>query len=375
MDHGVSYNNKERHGLAVGKFYPPHRGHHYLIDTAVAECDTVTVAVCYSSVENISVGDRQTWIEDRHPNVRTIAVKDDTPVLYTDQTWGWFLDALMESLDARNVSLTGGNHPYPNIVYSGESYALEFARRLTARYDDRVFRAEFPERVEARIMDRSVVGTSASLFRDDPAGNWDLLAPATRAGLCKRVVVLGAESSGTTTLAKSLATSFKTTVVPEYGRYFDWAVGKHHEWKPEDFNHIAVMQRLWEDKLARESQNGLLVCDTNEWATEMFSLVYIEDSNWGVREAAEDAPADLYLVTNHNGVKFEDDGTRFNSGQRPWMTDWLLDHLPIEKTFLLSGDPGRRLDDAVAYTKEILKWDIATPLEYREESEQWDMTR
>lgn len=43
------------HGLVIGKFYPPHLGHEYLIRTAAAHCRNVTVAVLGSSVESISM--------------------------------------------------------------------------------------------------------------------------------------------------------------------------------------------------------------------------------------------------------------------------------------------------------------------------------
>ena len=33
-------------GVVIGKFYPPHRGHKHLIDTAQAQADQVTVIVC-----------------------------------------------------------------------------------------------------------------------------------------------------------------------------------------------------------------------------------------------------------------------------------------------------------------------------------------
>ena len=33
-------------GVVIGKFLPPHRGHSYLIDTALAGADQVLVIVC-----------------------------------------------------------------------------------------------------------------------------------------------------------------------------------------------------------------------------------------------------------------------------------------------------------------------------------------
>lgn len=356
-----------KHGLAVGKFYPPHAGHHWLIDQASADCNKLTVAVCYSSVENIPVEQRIEWLKDRHPqaHIEFIAVKDDTPVLYTDETWGWFLDALMEALDARWNPYLVDEPTYPNHIYSGEAYAkTEFAPRLLAEYDKRVFRDAFPREIGATVYDRSINPISATLFRERPHKHWELLAPATRAGLTKRVVICGAESTGTTTLAKDLAREFETTVVPEYGRHFDWAVGKHHTWKTEDFLHIANRQKLWEDDLARESRNGVLVCDTDEYATAMFHEIYLGEEAPLIVEKAAMTPADLYIVTDHEGVDFVDDGTRYNSHKREWGTNWLLNNLP--DALLVTGDRDQRLRQAITAVMLTREWDIATPIEYRQ---------
>jgi len=359
------------HALVVGKFYPPHAGHHYLINKAIRECEKVTVAACYSSVENIAIEDRQAWLYDAHgersETFEVITVKDDTPVAYTDETWGFFLDALMESLDWQ------GELGYPDTIYSGESYAPEFAERLDRRYDDRIARDlsdSFPDKgtVRAIVVDRNEIGfqISATAVRSKPQAYWDYLAPATRAGLAKRVVICGAESTGTTTLAKALAQHYRTTVVPEYGRHFDWAVGKHHKWTHADFIHIAEEQKRWEDKLARVSENGLLICDTDEFATAMFSEVYLGEQTPEIIDIAKLSAADLYIVTSDLGVPFEDDGTRHDSGRRPWMTQWFATNLP-SNTAEVFGDHETRLKVAIQLIDKMLQqgWHIEDPIEYR----------
>jgi len=40
-------------GLIIGKFYPPHLGHSYLIERAERDCKQVTVIVCYKETEAI----------------------------------------------------------------------------------------------------------------------------------------------------------------------------------------------------------------------------------------------------------------------------------------------------------------------------------
>lgn len=354
--------------LVVGKFYPPHIGHHKLIDTALAENEHVIVAVCHSSVENIPVEDRVAWLKAEHPTAEFIEVYDDTPVEYTDETWEWFLDSLMDSLD-RPVSFATYRDLYPGIIYSGEDYAPEFARRLDERYDRRMRDMDaFPELVTYRLLDRMELPVSASLFRSNPPKAWELLRPAAKAGLCKRIVVCGAESSGSTTLARALAFEYETTVVPEYGREFDWAVGKHHTWTDADFVHIALWQYLWEAELAKHSRKGLLICDTDEFATAMFSEIYLGQETPGVREIAEATPADLYIITGSE-IPFVDDGTRFNSGRREWMTDWFRENLPEGRWVFVKGPEHYRLMEAIHHVDRLLSdWGIEEPLEYRNEA-------
>ena len=47
---GMTY----EHGLVLGKFYPPHAGHHHLIRTASEHCRRLTVLVEAASVESMS---------------------------------------------------------------------------------------------------------------------------------------------------------------------------------------------------------------------------------------------------------------------------------------------------------------------------------
>ncbi|NUT96297.1 MAG: adenylyltransferase/cytidyltransferase family protein, partial [Saccharothrix sp.] len=54
------------HALVLGKFYPPHRGHHHLIRSAAARSERVTVAVLASSVESIPLESRVAWLRAEH---------------------------------------------------------------------------------------------------------------------------------------------------------------------------------------------------------------------------------------------------------------------------------------------------------------------
>jgi HTH-type transcriptional repressor of NAD biosynthesis genes len=75
------------HGLVIGKFYPPHRGHQHLIDSAARACTQVTVLVMAARCETIALADRVAWLRaacrDR-PAVTVTGVTCDVPVDYRD---------------------------------------------------------------------------------------------------------------------------------------------------------------------------------------------------------------------------------------------------------------------------------------------------
>src|SRR5689334_21132771 len=72
------------HGMIVGKFYPPHAGHHHLIDTAAGQCERLTVIVAPQRAEWLPLGLRLKWLRERHPGVEFVGVYDDIPIDYED---------------------------------------------------------------------------------------------------------------------------------------------------------------------------------------------------------------------------------------------------------------------------------------------------
>ena len=70
----------------------------------------------------------------------------------------------------------------------------------------------------------------------------------------KRVLIVGAESTGKTTLAVALAEHYQTTWVPEFGRFYTEARRPRGEWWTSDeFTFIATEQVRMEDAMERTS--------------------------------------------------------------------------------------------------------------------------
>src|SRR5215510_999704 len=110
----------------------------------------------------------------------------------------------------------------------------------------------------------------------------------------KRVVIIGSESSGTTTLARALAEHYRTVWVPEYGRtYSEGRVHSSEPWRSDEFIHIAMEQVRMEDALATLA-NRVLVCDTDAFATSIWHERYMGTPSEEVKAIATSRKYDLY---------------------------------------------------------------------------------
>ena len=353
------------HGLVLGKFYPPHAGHHHLVRSALARCARLTVLVCAASVESVPLADRVAWMRQTHPEARVVGAVDDVPMDLADpDIW-----------DAHMAVFRGAVPERVDAVFTSEPYGEELGRRFgAASVSVDPGRTAFP--------------VSATAVRADPAGCWDFLAPPVRAALTRRVVVLGAESTGTTTLASALAEHYRrrggswaaTRCVPEYGREYSerklaalresWPQARWAdvEFTTDDFPLIARIQNEHEEAAARTG-SPVLFCDTDSFATTVWRERYLGGRDPRVEEIADRVPHHLWLLTDHRGVPFEDDGLRDGEELRPWMTERFRAELTRtgREFTVITGSCEERLRAAVTAVDQLIGkgWDFAPPLPER----------
>ncbi|MFB7181681.1 AAA family ATPase [Streptomyces sp. NPDC056257] len=350
------------HGLVLGKFYPPHAGHHHLVRTAQDQCERLTVLVCAASVESVPLADRVAWMREAHPGAQVVGAVDDIPVdLHDPAIWEAHMAVFRSAVPGR-----------VDAVFTSEEYGGELARRFGA---------------EEVLVDRerTLFPVSGTAVRRDPVGSWEFLGPAVRAALTRRVVVLGAESTGTTTLSRALADHYrrrggvwaKTGWVAEYGRRYSEeklaaarAADPAASWADvsfasEEFPVIARRQDADEERAARLG-SPVLFCDTDSFATGIWHERYAGGRNPEVERIAARNPRDLYLLTDHADVPFEDDGLRDGPQLRPWMTERF--RAELERTgrrfLVVRGDRAARLETAVRAVDELLAegWHFTDPL-------------
>ena len=190
--------------VVIGKFYPPHAGHHHLIDTALRNSDHVDVLVVDNPGEKISAKHRRDWLAADHPNanVRVIPdiVKDDDSNLRVIPDIGKDDDSI-----AWAAHTTKFLHYVPDAVFTSETYGDTWAYHMGATHI-------------SVDHNRNRYPISGTKIRADLFGNWQYLSDPVRAGLAARIVVVGAESTGTTTLTRAIAEELGVEWVPEVGR-------------------------------------------------------------------------------------------------------------------------------------------------------------
>ena len=321
MKHGL--------GLVIGKFYPPHRGHKLLIDAAIAQSEQTIVIVCAKSTDSIPGEFRGKWLQEIHPNARVMVIDDrydeNDSRIWAENTVRWLGRA-------------------PDAVFTSEDYGDRYAALMESKH----IAVDKP---------RGQVPISGTAVRRDPYLNWDFMEPPVRGWFAKRVCVVGAESTGTTTLAKALAEHFQTSWVEEYGReYSEVKLTKNDpDWRTEEFTSIAEEQARREDVAACQA-NRVLICDTNAFATLLWHRRYMGSHSQVVEEIARRGRCDLYLLTGDE-IPFVQDGLRDGEHIRHEMHRWFEEALAAQRVpwHSVRGSREARLHAAVSLIKSLFR--------------------
>lgn len=132
----------------------------------------------------------------------------------------------------------------------------------------------------------------------------------------KKIVVIGPESTGKSTLSAALAEELDTVWVPEYAREYLEKLGRPY--REEDLCAIARGQLRLEDELAAKA-NKVLVCDTDLYVLKVWSHAKYGACNRFITENIAVRKYDMYLLTNID---------------TPWQDDPLREHpLPEERNY------------------------------------------
>ena len=266
--------------LTLGKWLPFHNGHRAMIEYARGKYDSVVVCVFSRGGDPWPGELRAEWIRNTITDVEVVHIPMDFCDPWDEESW---------QVWARRLKDLG---PDVTRLVTSESYGIQLAKLCGWDHD----------MYDQPRLNQPISGTQLRL---DPIAHWSFLPTAVRLSLVKRIAIVGAESTGKTTIAKSLAKTYNTAWVSEFGR--EMCERKDiHALGVRDLEEIACEQIRREDRAAPTS-NGLLFCDTEIIVTRAWChhlLGFEPPSLLGKRGSY-----DLYAVTNPS-VDWVQDGTR-----------------------------------------------------------------
>lgn len=309
-------------GVAVGKFNPPHLGHLHLIRKGASIVDRLYVLLCDRPDQTIAVGRRFDWLSDAVPdNVTIIVTPDDLPA--ENRPWA---ERALSVLPER-----------PDMAFTSESWGGQWAELMGARH-------------RLVDLDRRAFPVSGTQLRADLGANFRWLVPAARAELSRRVVVVGAESTGKSTIAEALAEATNSVWAPEHGRWY-WEGRRYRadqSWEPDEFLRIALAQHRLQDDLARQSSNGLVISDTDALVSAVWHERYLGSTGQELTEFAAVNVPDLYLVCADD-FDWVQDGTRESHEHRASMQRSIQVRVEASgaQVVVLTGSHEQRLSSAL----------------------------
>lgn len=305
-----------------------------MIDYALERVNQLTIVVCHTTKCTIPVELRREWIQDTYPQAEVKALVHD-PALDSDSP------TISNQWAKLTIDFLGFA---PEAVFSSEDYGPPYATHMGSKH----FMVDHA---------RQHVDISATRIRSDPYRYWDYIDSQVKAHYAKRIVVLGAESTGTTTLAKRLAKHYQTTWVPEYGRsYYE---GKMHSlnanvWNTDEFVHIAKTQNSMEEALAGQC-NKILICDTDSLATCVWHQRFLGSKSNRLEPYVQAEKHSLYIITDTD-IPFVQDGTRNGEHLREWLHKRFVDELSDRKVpfVIVKGTVRQRHAQAIGKIHEVI---------------------
>jgi HTH-type transcriptional repressor of NAD biosynthesis genes len=288
-------------GLTIGKFMPLHKGHELMIEFGAAMLDKLTVVVSGKPTDEITVAQRYNWVcefvskNDLH-NVGVVYHIDESPTPINIDKDGTVLDVDYQFYWANEFYKIC---PEVTHIVSSDKYGQTMAENMCVKW--------LP--VDPG---REMVEISATKIRKDPTKYFSYISDVAKPSYVKKVAIVGPESTGKSTLVKSLGKFLNGSIVHEYGRTVSEA--KKNNLDANDFLTIARGQQALIDIAVRNAATPLVVIDTEALTTYLFSKIYLDSPKDIILDFSADQEIDLYVVLAPT-VAWVDDGTRVAGNQ------------------------------------------------------------
>jgi HTH-type transcriptional repressor of NAD biosynthesis genes len=325
-------------GLYLGKFAPLHKGHQYVIKTALDEVDELFLIIYDEpDVTDIPLSTRTKWIRDIYPSVNVI------------QAWGGpDEDGYTEELKNAHEKYVASLLPEDITIdrfYSSEPYGHHMS--------------EFLDAIDRRVdEDRETVPISGTKIRNNSYENREYVSNRVYRDLITNVVFLGGPSTGKSTLAHQMADELNTNNMPEFGREYWEKNAVDRRLTKDQLVELAEEHLRREDNQLLESDTYLFT-DTNALTTATFSQYYHNDiprSLWNMAKNTRDR-YDIHIVCGAD-IPYDDTEDRSGEANRQRLqnhTISLLEHFGIPY-YTVTGNISERISKVKKILQNTSKW-------------------
>lgn len=324
-----------KRGLVVGKFAPLHLGHEALIEFALKHCEQVLI-LSYTSQRFLSCtpANRRAWLAARYgaePRIRYMVLDaaqladwpdfqlnmpDDVAPDVVQREFCWQVLCQLDFI--------------PDCVVSSEDYGAGFAAYLSRAAAQPVTHCLFDRA-------RQLYPVSATQIRrgEQAAANWLSAPVAGRYQTLGKIALVGAESTGKSTLSTLLAGRLGIPYVAEYGRQ-RWEE-RQGQLQFADLLQIARTQVAYEEAALAQAGEGI-ICDTTPLTTLFYSQALFGCADSALWSLAERPYQHLFLLSPD--FPLVQDGTRQDEAFRQAQHRWYLAELTQRQMpYQLIGGP------------------------------------
>lgn len=320
--------------FVFGKFLPFHKGHEAMINFALSQSDFLTVLICCSDKEGIPDKLRKAWIEKTFEKRKNIEIR----------TFNYSESELPNTSESsKEVSQIWADIfkkqlPDYSLLITSEEYGNFVATFMNIQHI-------------AFDIPKIKVPISATAIRNDVFTNWQYLPDCVKTDLSFKVVLLGTESTGKTTLTEKLSKYFNCSFVMEAGRDI---IANSNSFTLDDLHLVAREHAKRIDKTIL-ADNPLVIIDTDIHTTISYARFTFEKEIEISIDIYNSNKANLYLYLN-NDVEYLQDGTRLSEGERNLLDrshrQVLLDHnIDIVE---IKGDWDQRFEKAVEHINKLI---------------------